>query len=99
MHRFIYIRKSPVGIFCHNQAANIDIYTQTYDTFHLIADFNAENTISSRSFQNTNVISTGISDCHKMIIKVISYRSYKNFYDNAFSRDLRDQVLNWGKLH
>ena len=63
---------------------------------------------SGRSFQNTNVISTCISDCHKMIItvlkttfrkakpKVISYRSYKNFYDNAFSRDLRDQVVNWG---
>ena len=50
----------------------------------------------SRSFQHTNVISTGISDCHKMIITVlkttfnkakpkeITYRCYKDFNNDVF---------------
>ena len=133
------------NFYFDNIGRALDIYTQTYDQFLLIGDFNAEekeNTLSefmdlydlknlvkqntcfksvenpscvdlfltnsSRSFQNTNVISTGISDCHKMIVtilkttfkktkpKVILYRSYKYFDNNAFSRDLRDQVVNWG---
>ena len=61
---------------------------------------------SSSSFQNTKAISTGISDCHKMIITVlktsfkkakpniISYRSYKNFNVDAFRNDLVTQVTN-----
>ena len=54
----------------------------------------------SRSFQKTNAISTGISDCHKMIVTVLKttfikakaketiYRSYRNFDNNAFRNDL-----------
>ena len=64
-------------------------------------------TNSNRSFQSTNVISIGTSDCHKMIItvlkttfkkaklKVITYRSYETFDNHAFRGDLVHDVLNW----
>ena len=60
----------------------------------------------SNSFQNTIVLSTGISDCHKMIITVLKttfkkakpkeilYRSYKNFDKDAFRKDLVHKTLN-----
>ena len=51
-----------------------------------------------RSFQNTTAISTGISDCYKMIIRVLKttfkkskkiiYRSYRNYNPNAFNEEL-----------
>ena len=56
------------------------------------------------SFQNTKVISTGISDCHKMILTVlkttfekvkpkeISYRSYKKFDNDTFQRELNEKI-------
>ena len=58
-------------------------------------------TNSSRSFQNTCTISTGLSDVHKMSLTVmktkyakakpkeIVYRNYKHFDDKAFGSDLR----------
>ena len=60
----------------------------------------------SRSFQHTNVISTGISDCHKMIITVlkttfnkakpkeITYRCYKDFNNDVFAEHLRRKLEN-----
>ena len=57
-------------------------------------------TTCKRSFQNTMAISTGISDCHKMIItvlkttfkkakyKIIINRSYRNYNPNAFNEEL-----------
>ena len=57
-----------------------------------------------RSFQNTKVICTGISDCHKMILTVLKttfakakpkeilYRSYKTFDNDTFQRDLHRQI-------
>ena len=60
----------------------------------------------SRSFQHTNVISTGISDHHKMIITVLKttfkkskpkeifYRCYKNFDRDVFRNHLRAQLEN-----
>ena len=57
-----------------------------------------------RSFQNTNVISTGVSDCHKMIVTVLKttfkkakpketiYRSYRNFDNDAFCGDLKHNL-------
>ena len=59
----------------------------------------------SRSFQNTMVISTGISDCHKMILTVLKttfkkgkpkeivYRSRKNYDKDVVSTDLSDKVI------
>ena len=57
-----------------------------------------------KSFQNTKVISTGISDCHKMIVTVLKttfkkakpkeilYRSYKNFDDDVFRAELSQKL-------
>ena len=65
------------------------------------------------SFQNTKVISIGISDCHKMIFTVlkttfkkakpkeISYRSYKMFDNDTFQRELNQKIgerTNYTKL-
>ena len=59
-----------------------------------------------RSFQSTKVVSTGISDCHKMIVTVlkttfkkakpkeISYRCYKHFDNAHFGIDLRENLAN-----
>ena len=58
-------------------------------------------TNSYRSFQNTKVLSTGLSDFHKMAItvlktkfkklppKMIKYRCYRNFNEDRFRRDLK----------
>ena len=61
-------------------------------------------TNSSNSFQNTVVLSTGLSDCHKMALTVfkttfpkikpkeIFYRDYKNFNDIIFRQELRNTI-------
>ena len=58
----------------------------------------------NKSFQTTEVISTGISDCHKMILTVLKmtfkkakpkenvYRSYKNCDRNVLCNDLRNKL-------
>ena len=58
-----------------------------------------------RSFQNTLTIETGISDFHKMVItvmrvfykkqkpKIIQHRSYKNFDNQVFQRELNNELL------
>ena len=58
-----------------------------------------------RSFQNTLNLETGISDFHKMVItvmkvfykkqkpKIIQYRSYKNFDNQVFQRELNSELL------
>ena len=63
-----------------------------------------------RCFQKTSTITTGLSDCHKMVItflkahfkklppKKIIYRNYKNFDQNAFLYDL-DQNMIKGKFY
>ena len=68
----------------------------------LCVDLFLTNCVSS--FQNTKVISTGISDCHKMILTVlkttfekvkpkeISYRSYKKFDNETFQRELNQKI-------
>ena len=61
-------------------------------------------TNSSNSFQHTTVISTGLSDCHKMPITVlkttfekvkpkeIMYRDYKHFNENKFREELNNSL-------
>ena len=56
-------------------------------------------------FQNTGTIETGISDFHKMVItvmkvfykkqkpKIIQYRSYKNFDNLVFQRELNSKLF------
>ena len=49
-----------------------------------------------RSFQNTSLIETGLSDCHKMIVsvfraKVIQYRNYKAFdHNNSYEISIKN---------
>ena len=57
------------------------------------------------SFQNTNVVSTGLSDFHKMVVTVlkstyskakpkeITYRNYKNFDQDRFKADLKIALM------
>ena len=58
-----------------------------------------------KSFHNTSLIETGLSDCHKMIVsvfraffkrlpaKVIEYRNYKTFDQNEFLRNLDQELI------
>ena len=58
-----------------------------------------------RSFQDTSVIETGLSDCHKMTVtvlkvhfqklppKVITYRDYKNFNTEIFEKKLSELLV------
>ena len=63
-----------------------------------------------RSFHHTNLIETGLSDCHKLILsllrtffkpipaKTIEYRNYSKFSPKAFLHEL-DQELNKGIIY
>ena len=61
-------------------------------------------TNNPRSFQNTSAVSTGLSDCHKMVVTVLKttfkkakpkeifYRDYKNFDGNSFKLELHNAL-------
>ena len=61
-------------------------------------------TNSHQRFQNTTMVCTGLSDFHKMVVtvmkntfpkaehKVIQYRDYKNFIEEAFHSELRERL-------
>ena len=61
-------------------------------------------TNSRNSFQNTNTVSTGLSDFHKMVVTVlkstfikskpkeINYRDYKNFVKDKFKKDIKSTL-------
>ena len=61
-------------------------------------------TNKSRSFQNTTVIETGLSDFHKLTVtimkanfqehppKIVNYRNYKNFTNEMFRNDLLQEL-------
>ena len=77
------------------------------DTFSLsnlvngIACVKSQNTTSidvmltnrPRSFHNTSLIETGLSDCHKMIVSVFEYRNYKTFDHNEFLQNLDQELI------
>ena len=62
-------------------------------------------TNSPRSFQNSSVFETGLSDFHKLTIKVlkqyfpklkpkvVNYRDYRNFRNNEFRAELDNEML------
>ena len=64
-------------------------------------------TNSHRSFQNTNIFETGLSDFHEMTVSVlkshfpkqkpniVSYRSYKRFRNNSFRTELDNELLKY----
>ena len=65
---------------------------------------------SQKVFKKTFVCETGLSDYHKLVAtifrstliklppKVLKYRSYKNFDENKFCRDL-DQIIIKGDIY
>ena len=62
-------------------------------------------TNKSKSFQTSQIIETGTSDFHKMVMtilkvyfkkkghSVIQYRDYKNFCNNKFRNDLLNELI------
>ena len=58
----------------------------------------------NRSVQQTTTVETGLSDVHKMVViilkttfpkqgpTVINYRNYKNYNENIFKNDLREEL-------
>ena len=65
-------------------------------------------TNKSRSFQNTTVIETCLSDFHKLTVtimkanfqkrtpKIVNYRNYKNFNNEIFRNDLLQELKKTG---
>ena len=61
-------------------------------------------TNSHKSFQNTTVLSSGLSDCHKMIVtvmkstfprnepKIVYYRDHKSSIERKFRNDLKNEL-------
>ena len=92
-------------------------FCETYNLSNMITDptcFKSMNNPScidvmltnrSSCFENSTVIETGLSDCHKMTITVmkkyfkkrepitITYRDYKNFDGEKFRSDLREKIV------
>ena len=123
-----------------NLGKGIDHYSQKFENFLLLGDFNtvetdqhvhnflngyavktlvkeptcfkSENprcidlilTNRYRTFQNTTTVETGLSDFHKMVLTVlkttyqkagptvVNYRDYKNFSEQTFKQDLREEL-------
>ena len=63
-------------------------------------------TNNSRSFFKTNTLFTGLSDFHKLVLSVfkttfckskpkeITYRNFKNFEEESFNQELRNNLIN-----
>ena len=72
----------------------------TSDTIYGSSSIDVILQIEKKSFMKSSTVNTGISDCHKMVLTVmrahyeqlkplkIQYRSYKNFNEKDFLRDL-----------
>ena len=98
--------------------SSIDDFLDEFGAKNLVKDFTCfKSTInpscidlfltnSSKSFQSTKTISTGLSDFHQMIVtvlkitfpkakpKVLTYRDYSNFLEDKFRNDLRVNLQN-----
>ena len=46
-----------------------------------------------RSFIKSQNFETGLSDCHKLPLKIIKYRDQKNFNQKKFFHDLDSKLL------
>ena len=103
-----------VGDFnCEESESNMSSFLSQYNASSLVKQptcfKNIQNpscidlfiTNKNKSFQNTSVISTGLSDFHKMVItvfklkfgkqkpKIMHYRDYKNFNKDSFENELK----------
>ena len=92
-------------------------FCETYNLTNLITDPTCFKSINNPScidvmltnrstcFENSTVVETGLSDCHKMTITVmkkyfkkrepvtITYRDYKNFDGDKFRSDLKEKIV------
>ena len=92
-------------------------FCETYNLTNLITDPTCFKSIENPScidvmltnrsscFENSTVIETGLSDCHKMTVTImkkyfkkrepitIMYRDYKNFDGDKFRADLRQKII------
>ena len=92
-------------------------FSETYNLTNLITDPTCFKSINNPScidvmltnrnscFENSTVIETGLSDCHKMTITVmkkyfkkrepitITYRDYSNFDGEKFRNDLKEKII------
>ena len=84
----------------------LDIYSDRYDKFLLTGYFNAQvDEPDIDSFQHTKVISSGLSDCHKMVVTVLKttiqkskpreiiYRDYSKFNQKTFRENLKESFM------
>ena len=83
------------------QAKNLVKENTCFKSLHNPSCIDLYITNSYRSFQHTSTVSTGLSDCHKMIVtvmkttcpkmdpEVIIYRCYKKFSEDGFRSDLK----------
>ena len=79
------------------------ITSSAYETLNSSISLDVIITNKKRSFKNSGTIETGISDLHKMTITTmrvsyqrlqpikVQYRSYKNFQEKLFLKDLKKQ--------
>ena len=97
---------------------HMKVFCETYNLTNLITNPTCFKSIDNPScidvmltnrslcFENSTVVETGLSDCHKMTITVmkkyfkkrepvtITYRDYKNFDGNTFRIDLKEKIIN-----
>ena len=96
---------------------DIDNFLQDYDSKNIVKEKTCFKSIenpscvdlfitnSVSSFQNTKVISSGLSDCHKMVVTVLKttiqkskpheiiYRDYSKFNENIFRDNLKKSLM------
>ena len=114
----IYIKFLLMGDFnAQVGEPDIDTFLQDYDAKNIVKDNTCFKSIDNpscvhlfitnyaNSFQNTKVISSGLSDCHKMVVTVLKttfhkskpreivYRDYSKFNEKTFNEILKDSLL------
>ena len=90
---------------------DIDTFLQDYDSKNIVKEKTCFKSIenpscvdlfitnSVSSFQNTKVISSGLSDCHKMVVlfrkqpSKIKYRDYSKFNEKTFRDHLKESLM------
>ena len=114
----IYIKFLLIGDFnAQVGEPGIDTFLQDYDAKNIVKDNTCFKSIDNpscvdhfitnyaNSFQNNIVISSGLSDCHKMVVTVLKttfhkskpreivYRDYSKFNEKTFNEILKDSLL------
>ena len=102
---------------------DIDIFLQDYEAKNIVKDKTCLKSIgnpscvdlfitnSVNSFQHTEVICSGLSDCHKMVVTVLKtafqkskpreiiYRDYSKFNEESFRDNLKNSLMMKKKMN